>query len=345
MEIFKYKFLWAAILSVVFIAVGVMVYLLLQDETANWNVFRNEVYGFAFKYPKEWEVWSQRYTGDKERRPIMPDSVNIVFGLPSYGKVSLIVRRNQQVETVEGIIESFQGGQGEKVILGRPSFIERLFNPEDGEDNVIIAVKFQNSWENEQKEKWSSRLFYIPHGNLTLVLSEVMQVNSSARLKIIEQMVETVEFFETADVTAWDSICAFPEFRSFELAIRQGEGATHIARSVLKAYVNAVVLKNPEDKKDLYFLPEEKVYSEDYIIKRLTIPDLYYAGDIVKIPCILVEEAATKARQLTLRQRGTLKEYGEQVPGFETIQQIRNIINQTATSSGLPTPFLFEGGR
>lgn len=340
MKISKYTFLWILFGAIIFIS-GVIIYDFLSDETASWNVYRNEVYGFTLKYPPGWEVWSQ---SDPERRSVTLGSTQIVFGSTEttdnkVTKVTLGIRRNKQPETVESFLKS---ASSKKVVLNRLSLVERFFKKED---TKITAAKLHNSWENERKEKWSAIIFYIPYGHLTLVLSTVGRVEeNSLQLKVVEQIANTVEFFETAYVRAWDTVCAFPEFRSFELAIRKGEGATHIARSVLRAYINAVVLQNPERQKDVYLLPEEKVYIEDYIVKRLDVPDILYVGDIVKIPCALVEEATMKARQLTLRERGTLEEYSTRVPQFGIDQRIRDIIDTSATSSGLDM-FLFEVGR
>jgi hypothetical protein len=40
---------------------------ILEDETANWKIYKNEEYGFEIKYPEDWEI----YQGPMAPKPVI----------------------------------------------------------------------------------------------------------------------------------------------------------------------------------------------------------------------------------------------------------------------------------
>ncbi len=88
----------------------------------------------------------------------------------------------------------------------------------------------------------------------------------------------------------------------------KGEGITHLARRVLKRYLQ----ENPQN---FEVTPEHKIYIEDYIAKSLGGRWLKI-GEEVEFSQGLIEEALAKAQNLSPIQLQNLTQYSQLVPSL-----------------------------
>jgi len=87
-----------------------------------------------------------------------------------------------------------------------------------------------------------------------------------------------------------------------------GEGITHLARRVLKKYLQ----ENPQD---FEVTPEHKIYIEDYLAKAKGNGWLK-PGENLEFSQSLIQEAISKAKDLTPAQLQNLTQFSQLVPGL-----------------------------
>jgi hypothetical protein len=166
------------------------------------------------------------------------------------------------------------------------------------------------------------------------------------KIDTIDNMAKTIQLFEAEYAMIWDDLCTFPEFREFKMNVRAGMRGADVARNALNSYVNAVILKDSQKKKDFNLVTEEKVYVENFIDDRLYFPDVFPRAQTVNIPCSLIQIAILSAQQLTPDERTRLKESNQYLQRYDPAQQIRDIIDKMNRESGTTLqPMIFEMGR
>lgn len=92
------------------------------------------------------------------------------------------------------------------------------------------------------------------------------------------------------------------------VTVQRSEGYTHLARRALAAYL--------QDNPNSNLKPEQKIYIEDYVQKKIADKPHLYAGDKIEISKDLLQEAIGKALQLTPRQITNLHQYSVLVPSL-----------------------------
>jgi len=98
------------------------------------------------------------------------------------------------------------------------------------------------------------------------------------------------------------------EAKKYVETAQKGEGLTHLARRVLKAYL----AENPQEFK---VTPEHKIYIEDYLAKKMGGGWLKL-GEKVEFSEELIKEALQKAEKLTPQQLENLTQYSQLVPSL-----------------------------
>lgn len=97
----------------------------------------------------------------------------------------------------------------------------------------------------------------------------------------------------------------------FAAKAQKGNGATHLARQVLKEYL--------KDKKDLNgsLKPEQKIYIEDYLRKHVSSPRVLKIGDTLSFDENQIKDAISLAQKLTDAQMKNLHKYVLLVPSLQ----------------------------
>lgn len=112
---------------------------------------------------------------------------------------------------------------------------------------------------------------------------------------VIERPVEEMVVPEELEIT-------LPQVtKTYEETAQSGEGITHLARRVLKTYLE-------EKGSDLNLTPEHKIYIEDYIQKK-TGDGWLMLGETLTFSEELIVEAIQKSQQLTSDQLENLEQY------------------------------------
>lgn len=92
----------------------------------------------------------------------------------------------------------------------------------------------------------------------------------------------------------------------YKQAAQKGDGITHLARRIIKQRLQ-------EQKTDLS--PEQKIYAEDYVQNR-TGTRMLEVGEEITFSRLLVDEAISKAKDLTPAQLENLAQYARLVPSL-----------------------------
>ncbi len=157
-----------------------------------------------------------------------------------------------------------------------------------------------------------------------------------------EQILSTFKFIDSPENSAkedvstpgetgyklWDPICDDVDAPKFDIKVGAGDGITIIARKAVQSYFNAVNLSNIPDKSS-YLTSEENIYAEDFVRKSLNITSLY-TGQIISIPCKIVEEGSVKARLLTISQKENLEKYSESVESLQINEWLQELVNESS---------------
>jgi len=88
----------------------------------------------------------------------------------------------------------------------------------------------------------------------------------------------------------------------------KGEGTTHLARRVLKKYIQ-------ENQQNFEITPEHKIYAEDYLAKKMG-KVMLNLGEKMEFSEDLIKEAVQKAETLTPEQLQNLQQYSELAPSL-----------------------------
>lgn len=154
--------------------------------------------------------------------------------------------------------------------------------------------------------------------------------------ELFDQFLSTLTFLnQTAD--AWDPICATENITTIDVDVKSGEATlTHVARHAISIYQLTLQFMAMGIMSDQYpvLSPEEKVYAEDYLQKRLNLKSIS-AGQTINVNCQLVEEAALKSRLLTIAQRQNLQQYSETLTD-PLLKQLMQDIQQSLDDTTLP---------
>lgn len=307
---------------------------------SDWKSYRNEVFGFEIKYPSEWEIWQVKYGDTKKYTPsidakrleIGPKSIKeATWGVKTYGILSLFVKQDKSYQEMVSQMDSYLGREwliskeiirvGDKVTGVK--YITRI-------NTTTTALQVYAPLLKKYVLIISSNAGLIPKEFFPLLKEKI----------IVSLVVKSLRIFEPQEVSLWNTSCSLPELSILEIKVKPGEGLTHIARKAVNTYVTGVNLEK-FPKKTIQLLPEEKVYAEDFIVKQLGAKKMLYPGDVVKIPCSIVENTLRKARQLTIQQRKNLESFGKSVTEFEIIKKIQDIINKSGKERDLK-PFIIS---
>lgn len=132
---------------------------------------------------------------------------------------------------------------------------------------------------------------------------------SSASQKIIDEietMLPEEEPVEEEEESAVEETSSGRE--SYKEFARKGDGLTHLARRALTSYM---------EEENVQLSPEERIYIEDYVQKRLAPEKTglrhLEIGEEVEISMDLIEEAMQSAKQLTPTQTQNLSQYAVMV--------------------------------
>ena len=88
----------------------------------------------------------------------------------------------------------------------------------------------------------------------------------------------------------------------------KGEGMTHLARRVLKKYIQ-------ENQQNFEVTPEHKIYAEDYLAKKMD-KGMLNLGEKMEFSEDLIKEAVQKAETLTPEQLQNLQQYSQLAPSL-----------------------------
>jgi len=88
----------------------------------------------------------------------------------------------------------------------------------------------------------------------------------------------------------------------------KGEGMTHLARRVLKKYIQ-------ENQQNFEVTPEHKIYAEDYLAKKMD-KGMLNLGEKMEFSEDLIKEAIQKAETLTPEQLQNLQQYSQLAPSL-----------------------------
>lgn len=133
----------------------------------------------------------------------------------------------------------------------------------------------------------------------------------------------------------WTPVCKSLNLTNLQAPVLENQvGTTYLARKAINDYFNSVTLSSLNSQ-----IPrlnqQESIYAEDYIRKNVDFGTIT-VGQMVKIPCEVVEEATLRARLLTIDQKENLSKYNV------TERQIDDIINQEMEKSFQNAPGLRE---
>ncbi len=123
--------------------------------------------------------------------------------------------------------------------------------------------------------------------------SEMLSMITSGRAEIEQSEPEEVITLKEEEKTSYIKV------------VRKGEGLTHIARRAVADYIK---------DKELDLSPEEKVYMEDYIQRRVPLEEdrenrWLFVGEEIEVSINLIEEALQETEHLTSYEVNNLSNY------------------------------------
>jgi hypothetical protein len=109
-----------------------------QDETADWEIYRNEEFGFGMKYPVDWEILHKGYSGHEIAFYHISFSPKNLEG-PHAAPITILVH-NDNVENVSKLISTYEKlkSESEVIVDNRDSKKQVRLGPE-GEFSVIFV--------------------------------------------------------------------------------------------------------------------------------------------------------------------------------------------------------------
>ncbi len=148
-------------------------------------------------------------------------------------------------------------------------------------------------------------IFILVFSFVTIKEYGIRNLFSSASQKIIDEietMLPEEEVIEEEEEIAVEETSS--ERENYKEVARKGDGLTHLARRALTSYM---------EEEDVQLSPEERVYIEDYVQKRLAPEKTglrhLEVGEDVEISVDLIEEALQSAKQLSPIQTQNLGQY------------------------------------
>jgi len=139
--------------------------------------------------------------------------------------------------------------------------------------------------------------------------------NQNIQATTQNQQQEQKEQSDTIKKEIWEPVCKSQNIPEITSKVEKGDSTTTVSRRAIANYFNYVSLSS--EYSTLRRLDgEESVYAEDYIRKNYTYPKLI-VGTELKIPCETTEEAAVKARTLSIAQKSNLEKYEKNASELE----------------------------
>jgi hypothetical protein len=318
-----------------------------SNPTLNWKTFSNK--DFQINYPAGWLVGP--FTPDKQQSETASKSGEILIASyfvpedPFRAIVDKEIRidfaiheLNQDTnETLEKYVSSLD------IVLN--ALPKKLSQEEIKIDNYpAIKITSQLTTDFEGKTVTITYIYYhVQVGNQVYSISYNSNPQNQDKVNIAELIIRTLKFTpkptpnQTTDL--WQPYCDQNNIDTLNIPVVTGNSITEVARSAVGNYFINRNLNNPQQVQTL--TAEEKIYAEDFITKKLN--QKIVPNTSVPISCKLIEEAAIKARLLTISQKQNLKTYSQRVSNLQIQQWLQDILDSTTPPGGLQ-PILIPVG-